>query len=138
MHHFIEWEHQHGRKIRRLNLFRSSHTSPVWKTLWSMRVPAKIKINCWRALMGAIPCMGILANRHIPTSSQCPLCKLDCESLEHALFQFLRVKEVWFHLGMEKTTLDACNMERLGQSVLADLLLSHHGVGPRLPEVANG
>jgi hypothetical protein len=31
-----------------------------------------------------------------------PLCKTDCESLEHALFKCPRVKEVWLHLGMEK------------------------------------
>jgi hypothetical protein len=29
----IEWEHQHGRKIRRSNLFGTSRISPVWKTL---------------------------------------------------------------------------------------------------------
>jgi hypothetical protein len=88
--YYIEWEHQHGRKIRRSNLFGTLCTLPVWKIMWSMRVPAKIKTNCWRALMGAIPCMGILANQHIETSSQCPLCKLDCESLEHA---FSNVRE---------------------------------------------
>jgi hypothetical protein len=36
---------------------------------------------------------------------------------------------------MEKTILDACNMERQGPSVLADLLLTQRGVAPRLPEV---
>ena len=54
----------------------------------------------------------------------------------HALFKCPRVvKEVWFHLGMEKTILDACNMELQGPSVLADLLLTQRGVALRLPEV---
>jgi hypothetical protein len=61
----IEWDYQLGREMRRTNLYGSAHTSPVWKTLWAMRVPEKIKINCWRSLMGAIPCLEILANRHM-------------------------------------------------------------------------
>jgi hypothetical protein len=43
----IEWDHQHGRKIRRTNVFGSSSALPVWKTIWSMRVPTKTKIHCW-------------------------------------------------------------------------------------------
>jgi hypothetical protein len=83
--------------------------------------------------MGAIPCLRILANRHIQTSSQCPLCKTDCESQEHALFKCPKVKEVWLHLGMERIIQDACDMERHGPLVLADLLLSQSGMAPFLP-----
>jgi hypothetical protein len=40
----LEWDHQHGRKLRRNNQFGSS-SNPVWKILWSLKVPAKIKIH---------------------------------------------------------------------------------------------
>ena len=42
----MEWEHQHGQKLRRTGGFGSSSTLPIWKTLWSLNVPAKIKIHC--------------------------------------------------------------------------------------------
>ena len=37
----------------------------VWKKLWKLQVPGKIKIFGWRALHGLIPGRAILANRHI-------------------------------------------------------------------------
>jgi hypothetical protein len=40
-------------------------------------VPAKVKIHLWRSLLGAIPCNGVLDNRHMIPSSQCSLCQTD-------------------------------------------------------------
>ena len=60
-----EWEHQHGIKLRRTSGYGTSSTLPVWRTVWSLNVPAKIKIHVWRCLLGAIPCNGVLANRHM-------------------------------------------------------------------------
>jgi hypothetical protein len=51
---------KHGQKLRRANLFGTSG-NPIWKVVWSLEVPAKIKIHCWRSLLGAIPCYGVLA-----------------------------------------------------------------------------
>ena len=71
-----EWEHQHGRKLRMTNSIQASSTSPVWSTIWKLNVPSKIKIHVWKALLGSIPCLGVLANRHMITSSHCPFCRL--------------------------------------------------------------
>ena len=60
-----EWDHQHGEKLRRTGSYGTSSTLPVWKNIWSLKVPAKIKIHAWRCLLGAIPCNGVLANRHM-------------------------------------------------------------------------
>jgi hypothetical protein len=46
-----------------------SQHKKLWKRLWSLNVPAKIKIFGWRVLHGLIPCLGVLANRHIAQSS---------------------------------------------------------------------
>lgn len=86
-----EWGHQHGRKLRMTNSLQTSSTSPVWRTIWKLRVPVKVKIHAWRSLLGAIPCRGVLANRHMITSSQCPIYTSDCESVRHALFKCPRV-----------------------------------------------
>jgi hypothetical protein len=55
----LEWEHQHGNKLRRTSGYGTSANLPVWKTVWPLNIPAKIKIHLWRSLLGAIPCNGV-------------------------------------------------------------------------------
>ena len=129
--YYEEWEHQHGRKLRMTNSVQSSSTSPIWRTIWKLCVLAKIKIHVWRALLGAIPCMGVLANRHMITSSQCPLCTADCESIKHALFLCPRVQEEWHILGLGHMVIEVCAAAYCeGGSALAELFLSRRNVQP--------
>jgi hypothetical protein len=67
--YYAEWEHQHGNKLRRTSGYGTSSNLHVWKTVWSLNVPAKRKIHMWRSLLGAIPCNVVLANRHMIQSS---------------------------------------------------------------------
>ena len=104
-------------------VFGSSTSNPIWRAIWSLKVPAKIKIHCWRASLGAIPCNGVLAIRHIQISSQCPLCQLDCESIRHSFFQCPRVKDIWHYLGLLDIVQRACLEEVNGVPALTTLLL---------------
>ena len=122
--YYQEWDYQHGRKLRRTNLFDATSSDPIWKSLWSLKVPAKVKIHCWRAILGAIPCYGVLANRHMQTSSQCPLCLVHCESISHAFFTCPRVAEIWSHLGMQEALLHACAPVENGVPPLIQLLIN--------------
>ena len=38
----IEWDFQHGRKLTRTRPHDSSASNPIWRSLWSLKVPAKI------------------------------------------------------------------------------------------------
>jgi hypothetical protein len=107
----------------------------VWKILWSLKVPAKIKIHWWRSLLGAIPCFGVLANRHVPISSQSPLCSVDCESIRHTFFQCDRAKQIWRCLSLLEAVNIACAQDREGASVLSSLLLDKEAKCPLMPEV---
>jgi len=40
-------------------------SSSVWKGLWKLSGPSKIKTFAWRVLDACIPCLVILANKHI-------------------------------------------------------------------------
>ena len=131
----VEWEHQHGQKLRRTSGYGSSSTLQIWKILWSLNVPAKIKIHCWRALHGAIPCNGVLANRHMQPSSQCTLCNTGCESIRHAFFSCPRVQEIWRILGMEETISQVGNVEVEGRSTLEALLRDKTAKAPRIEMV---
>ena len=73
-------------------------------------------------------CHGILANRHMINSSQCPLRTSDCESIKHALFQYTQVQEVRRILGLDSLISEVCTTEREGGAILADLLLSQNSL----------
>ena len=118
-----EWDHQHGEKLRRTNSYGTSSMLPVWKNLWALKVPAKIKIHTWRCPLGAILCNGVLANRHMQTSSQCELCRTDCESIKHAMFMCPRVEEIWKLLGIDNLISHVCSHEADGGAALEALLL---------------
>ncbi|KAL5794819.1 hypothetical protein ACOSP7_003413 [Xanthoceras sorbifolium] len=56
-----------------------------WSFLWSLSVPAKIKIFIWRACDNWLPVMTNLAARRVPVSHLCPLCCHRPETTVHAL-----------------------------------------------------
>jgi hypothetical protein len=55
---------------------------------------SKIKKFAWKSLHGILPCYGILANRHVPISGQCPRCSIHCEDIKHVLFECEHAIEV--------------------------------------------
>ncbi|KAL5830904.1 hypothetical protein ACOSQ4_016258 [Xanthoceras sorbifolium] len=65
----------------------SSRTPPPWwKKLWSLPLPSKIKIFCWRACKEALPTKAGLFKRGIGDSILCPFCSRLPESSDHALW----------------------------------------------------
>jgi hypothetical protein len=131
----LEWAHQHGNKLRRTSEFGSSSMLPVWKTLRYLNVPGKIKIHCWRVLLGAIPCNGVLANRHMKPSSQCQLCMTDCESVHHALFTCPRVNDILQLLGLHELTTQVCSFKSDDGHALEALFRDRSAKAPLIPEV---
>jgi hypothetical protein len=51
-----------------------SVVNPVFKIVWKMKKLRK-KNFIWRAMHGILPLKSILVNRHIRTSSECPVAK---------------------------------------------------------------
>jgi hypothetical protein len=70
----LQWLHQFGPRSNQLALPGGSAHNPVWRILWKLKIPSKVKIFIWRALHGIFPLKSILANRHIGTSGTCPVC----------------------------------------------------------------
>lgn len=69
------------------------------------------------------------------TSSECPICATDCESVQHSFFKCPRVQEIWAKLGLVSMINDLCEAEREGASVLGDLLLMPSATLPLLPDI---
>ena len=101
-----------------------SKGSSVWKKLWRLNVPAKIKIFGWHVLHGLIPFLGILANRHVGNTSQCPICSTECEDILDTLFSCAGAKQIWEKLGIWNIISDALNLDRSGSMIMEHLILN--------------
>lgn len=62
----------------------SAEEAHLWKLLWSIKAPGKMKINLWRFAHDCLPSGLELRRRHIPADIACVHCGRD-ESIEHAL-----------------------------------------------------
>lgn len=116
-----QWEHKYGGRPETIQAGGSAHAK-VWKDLWKLKVPNKIKIFGWRALRGFIPGRGILANRHIGNTSSCPVCNSGCEDIKHILFACEKARAVWQCLGMWERVQNAMIEERSGSVVLEEII----------------
>jgi hypothetical protein len=96
----VEWKHQFGDKERNLQAPGRPRISDVSDILWKSSVTAKIKIFSWKSLHGIFPCYGVLENRHIPISGQCPWCSIHSEDIKHVLFECEHAAVVWSKLGI--------------------------------------
>ena len=58
---------------------------PLWKNLWHLKLPAKVKIFAWRACVNDLPTMEKVCSRGIFTSFECPICGKELENVHRAL-----------------------------------------------------
>ena len=116
--YFVEWDYQHGRKLRRTNGMGRTNFNPIWCKIWKLSCPAKVKNFIWRTLHGTLPCRVTLANRHMKVSPLCPFCASGLEDTKHILFQCQKAKEVWRRLGLAEIIAQACEVDHAGEAVL--------------------
>ncbi|XP_048608923.1 uncharacterized protein LOC125584472 [Brassica napus] len=67
----------------------------LWKNLWKIKAPPKIKHFIWRALSGALAIKERLTTRGIQIDTTCSNCSRESESICHMLFVCEKAKEVW-------------------------------------------
>lgn len=89
-----EWEHKFGRNLHNWGV-GGTDNSEVWKKLWKLSVPGKVKNFGRRGPLGQIPCRAVLANRHIGNIGGCPMCESAAEDIKHLLFTY----EIAFRFG---------------------------------------
>ena len=101
----------------------------IWKTIWQLRIPPKIKHFAWRAGRDILATKSNLAKRRITPNGMCDLCGHSEETVYHLLWGYDHAKEVWknskFALLFEISTqwnfldvvanLQECKHSRLGQ-----------------------
>jgi hypothetical protein len=120
--YYLQWHHQFAAPAASLSLPGGSASNPVWKILWRMKIPSKVKIFMWRALHGILPLQSILYNHHIGTTCGCPICNQGPEDISHLLFQCETARDLWNNLGIADLIIEAKQVDRAGSSVLEELL----------------
>jgi hypothetical protein len=117
-----QWKFQFRGVASGLSLPGTSAMNPVWRTLWKLQIPGKVKIFIWRALHGILPLKSILVNRHVGTSGECPVCHSGPEDVLHLVFTCQAAKEIWQSLGLDRIIDDAISVDRSGSAVLEHLI----------------
>jgi hypothetical protein len=75
---------------------RPQMESEVWKCLWQMRAPAKVKNLWWRRLgNNLLPTKDNLVKKKITTDPQCPFCLMEPETSYHILWGCSFAMAVW-------------------------------------------
>lgn len=78
----------HSRKME--NLFGhlpSSSDDRLWKAIWKLTVPPKVKVFWWRVLHEFIPARQVLHQRHIDPVAFCEVCGHSEEYIRHVLLE---------------------------------------------------
>jgi ribonuclease HI len=119
--YYCQWDHKFGRHNRNTNIAEGANNE-VWKSLWNLEIPNKIKIFGWRVLHAMIPCRGVLANRHIGNTGGCPICLSDCEDIKHLLFSCARAKQIWSDLGLSELIESVMEVDRSGSVVIEEII----------------
>ena len=68
---------------------------PLWKKIWSISVPCKIRNFLWRACKNSIPTLNNLKRRCVVEDSKCFLCAQHDEDVIHALWSCPTLAQVW-------------------------------------------
>ena len=63
----------------------------IWKGIWNLQVPHKVKHLMWRVANEALPTLHNLWRRKVVTSTYCPYCKSNGEDTIHALWSCRRL-----------------------------------------------
>ena len=72
-----------------------STTRSIWKGVWGLCVPNRVKTLLWRAGSNSLPSLENLNKRKIALDDLCPGCKLKGESTLHALWSCLAIASAW-------------------------------------------
>jgi hypothetical protein len=73
----------------------SSSNDAIWKAVWKLQVPPKVKVFWWRGLHEFLPARQILWRRHIEPVANCEACGAPEESIRHVLLDCTVAKDFW-------------------------------------------
>ena len=76
-------------------MFHGAVGGRVWKVLWKLKVPNKIKVFGWRACCNILPTQVNLIRKRIIEDNRCEACKTEPETKVHALWNCGVAQDIW-------------------------------------------
>jgi hypothetical protein len=110
---FLAWQHENNgiftvRSAYRLGLWLTQHGSqwatssaapygdkPVWKLIWSCKIPLKVQIFALKALSSGLATEANKKRMHIPVSGVCRICGHEREDVFHVLMKYPHAAALW-------------------------------------------
>ena len=74
---------------------RQDHEKVLWKKIWSLECPNKMRNLMWRASRNSLPSKCNLMSRRIITDQMCDQCKDENEDIMHAVWGCKGLDGVW-------------------------------------------
>ncbi|XP_072088190.1 uncharacterized protein [Arachis hypogaea] len=74
----------------------STDNRELWKEIWNMNVPSKIRMFLWKAAQNIIPVNSNLYKRRLRDNPICSICKKEEETVEHAVLLCEWTRGTWF------------------------------------------
>ncbi|KAF7128149.1 hypothetical protein RHSIM_Rhsim11G0140100 [Rhododendron simsii] len=79
----------------------SKLNSILWKKIWNLKSPPRLKHFLWRIIRNAVSTKENLFARKCARSPICGLCGAEIETIEHVLLRCEWTEEVWANSGIE-------------------------------------
>ena len=73
----------------------SAEGQQIWKVLWGLKIPSKLKVFGWRACHEILPTRVNLAKRKILENVMCHCCQRFAETAVHAVWECGAAQDVW-------------------------------------------
>jgi hypothetical protein len=72
-----------------------NNVTKIWKEVWQVKGPRVLTTFLWKACANILPTRDNLRRRGVVEESICPICKLELETVSHALWHCLAASNVW-------------------------------------------
>ncbi|XP_015386698.1 uncharacterized protein LOC107177439 [Citrus sinensis] len=80
---------------RLLNNYVNAPSSGIWRKIWSLEVPSKVKVFLWRAAQNVLPTTDNLIWKRVEVMPICSLCNQQKETVVHALVNYVFAQTCW-------------------------------------------
>ena len=90
------------------NSLSSSNPHPqrhLWRGVWMLRTPNKVKHFTWRACNNSLPTMDNLFRWHITPSACCNTCQTQTKDILHVVWGCLEVAQLWSTINWMQHTI---------------------------------
>ena len=78
---------------------RAGEEGKLWKLIWELNVPPKIRNFMWRAVSNILPTRDNLYRRRVAVESTCEFCHQHLETEAHLLWECPFARNVWSLAG---------------------------------------